>query len=183
MVQNTFIIGILGSLLLVIGAAWPDKPVPHPARSTKNWLFAIGGLGMFFYAFLGYLSGGSIFYVFLQVFVMIASLFMMLNVPDAIDTPLIAIAGIGFVIWSLMLFEGFGTIFFILGLCGIGIGYALDTGTLKREACLTAGSILIALFSYLEGNWIFFWLNLFFALFSGWYVWKFLQRSPRSKPL
>jgi hypothetical protein len=43
-------------------------------------------------------------------------------------------------------------------------------GTIRRVLALTLGSALIAIFSYIEASWIFFWLNVFFALFSAYYV-------------
>lgn len=177
----TELIGIGGALVLVCGAAWPEGSASHPAKSVKNWLFAIGGLIMLAYSALNYLNGGPIFFVFLQVMVNVASVFMMLNTPDKIDTPIMVVLGIALVIWSLMLFEGISTIFFILGLTGIGMGYVEDTGTFRRELALTLGSALIALFSYLGHNWIFFWLNVFFALFSGYYTTKLYIEGLRSR--
>lgn len=168
-----FLTGLLGSLVLVTGAAWPDaKDVKHPARAVKNWLFGIGGLIMLLYAVFGYQQGGPIFFVLLEVLVVIASVLMMLNTSDTVDTPIIAVSGIAMIIWSLYLFEGYNTVFFILGLSGIGLGYAFQMGTLRRSVALTLGSILIALFSYIEASWIFFWLNVFFAIFSGYYLYK-----------
>jgi hypothetical protein len=178
MTDIIFITGLGGSLALILGAAWPVHAVSHPAKSTKNWLFAIGGVVMFAYALLNYRDGGSIFFVMLQVLVNISSLLMMLNTSDRFDTPVLTIAGLGMIVWALTLFEGYNTVFFILGLSGIGIGYALDTGTLKRNAALTLGSALIALFSYLEASWIFFWLNIFFAAFSAWHVWLLVRLRP-----
>ena len=170
--------GLVGSLILVTGAAWPEaKDVKHPAKSLKNWLFAIGGFIMLLYAFFGYQQGGPIFFMILEILVAIASILMMLNTPDKIDTPIIAISGLGLIIWSLYLFENYGTVIFILGLCGIGLGYAFQMGTLRRSIALTLGSILIALFSYIEASWIFFWLNVFFAIFSAYYVYKGLARQ------
>lgn len=104
---------------------------------------------------------------------------MMLNTPDTIDTPIITISGLGLIIWSLYLFEGYNTIFFILGLLGVGLGYAFQMGTLRRSVAFTLGSILIALFSYIEQNWIFFWLNMFFAIFSAYYVYLKLTRRKK----
>lgn len=173
-----FITGLIGALILVIGAAWPEsKSAKHPTKSLKNWLFFIGGFIMLAYAFLGYQQGGPIFFVILQIMVAISSILMMLNTPDKIDTPIIAISGLGLIIWSLYLFEGYNTVFFILGLSGIGLGYAFQMGTLRRSIALTLGSVLIALFSYIEANWIFFWLNTFFAIFSAYYVYKGLTRQ------
>ena len=173
-----FLTGIIGSLILVTGAAWPiKKKIKHPAASTKNWLFAIGGLTLLLYAILGYQQGGPIFFVFLEILIVIASILMMLNTPDKIDTPIIAIIGLGLIIWSLYLFEGYNTVFFILGLSSMGLGYAFQMATLRRSIALTIGALAIALFSYIEASWIFFWLNVFFAIFSAYYVYKGLIRN------
>jgi len=180
MIDYIFLTGIIGSLVLVLGAAWPENMTSSPTKSIKNWLFAIGALLMLSYATFGYMTGGAIFYIFLQAFIVIASVLMMLKIDDRIDTAVVSIFGIGFIIWSLMLFEGYSTIIFIIGLSGIGLGYAFDMGTLRRGVALTFGSALIALFSYIGANWIFFWLNVFFALFSGYYMLKTLIKS--SKP-
>lgn len=173
-----FTTGLLGSLVLVTGAAWPEsKNLKHPTKSLKNWLFAIGGLLMFLYAFLGYQQGGPIFYVILEILVAISSVLMMLNTPDKVDTPILTISCLGLVIWSLFLFEGYSTIIFILGLFGTGLGYAFQMGSLRRSIALTSGSVLIALFSYIEASWIFFWLNIFFAIFSAYYLYKGLTAT------
>lgn len=175
-----FITGLVGSLVLVNGAAWPEtKDVKHPAKSVKNWLLGIGGLIMLLYSIFGYLQGGNVFYVFLEVLVAIATVLMMLNTPDNVDTPIITICGLGLIIWSLFLFEGYNTIIFILGLSGVGLGYAFETGTVRRRIALTLGSSLIALFSYIEASWIFFWLNVFFAIFSAYYMYKSI--APKHK--
>lgn len=175
---TTFLIGLIGSLILVTGAAWPEsKDVTHPMKSIKNWLFALGGLAMLIYAILGYTEGGAIFFVILEILVVIASFLMMLNTDDKIDTAVISISGLGLIVWSLYLFEGYNTIIFILGLAGLGLGYAFDMGTIRRGVALTLGSILVALFSYIEASWIFFWLNVFFALFSGYYLAKMLVKK------
>lgn len=173
-----FLTGLIGSLILVTGAAWAENgKVNHPAKSFKNWLFAIGGLVMLLYAIFGYQQGGPAFFMILEIMVVLASILMILNTPDRIDTIIIAISGLGLIIWSLYLFEGYNTILFILGLSGIGLGYAFQMGTLRRNIALTMGSILIALFSYIEASWVFFWLNVFFAIFSGYYLVKNLPRK------
>ncbi|MBI5753704.1 hypothetical protein HZA40_00990 [Candidatus Peregrinibacteria bacterium] len=175
-----FLTGLIGSLILVSGAAWPNVgEAKHPVKSMKNWLFAIGGLVMLLYSFLGYQQGGPIFFVFLEVLVTLASLMMMLNLDDRIDAVVISIGSLGLIIWSLYLFQGYNTVIFILGLAGIGFGYAFNNGTLRRDVALTLGSILIAVFSYLEASWVFFWLNVFFALFSGYYLIKNLHRHKK----
>jgi len=175
--DTIFLTGLAGSLILVTGAGWPVHRVSHPIRSTKNWLFAIGGLLMLLYAILGYLVGEPIFFVFLEILIVIASILMMLDTSDKVDIPIIAITGIGLIIWSLTLFESYNTVFFTLGLTGIGLGYVFDTGTFRRNFTLMLGSALIALFSYIEASWIFFWLNLFFAIFSGYYAVKLARMT------
>ena len=166
-----FLTGLIGSLVLVTGAAWPvKKDIKHPIKSVKNWLFAIGGLIMLVYAILGYMQGGPVFFVFLEILIVLASILMMLDVPDKFDIPIISTCGVILIIWSLYLFEGYNTVFFVLGLSGIGLGYTLKMATVRRSLALTLGSGLIALFSYIEASWIFFWLNVFFAIFSVYYV-------------
>lgn len=173
-----FMTGAIGSLILVTGAAWPEiRAVNHPARSAKNWLFATGGALMLLYAIFGYLQGGPIFFMILEILVVIASILMMLNTSDKIDTPIISITGLGLIIWSLYLLEGYNTVFFILGLCGIGLGYAFKMATFRRNFALTLGSAMIALFSYFEKSWIFFYLNIFFAIFSLYYLIKGILRK------
>lgn len=167
-----FCTGIFGSILLVLGSAWPDiSAKKHPVKSVKNWLLIIGGIVMLYYAIFSYLTGGGpIFFIFLETLVTIASILMMINIDDRIDALIITILGIGYIIWSLFLFEGYSTIFFIIGLSGIALGYAFETGTRRRSAALFLGAALIALFSYIEQSWIFFWLNVFFAIFSAYYL-------------
>jgi len=167
-----FSIGLTGAIILVSGAAYPIKPVQHPAQSFKNWLYAIGGAFMLAYAILNYLSDGPIFFVFLQILVNIAGALMLLNAKEFISTAVISLGGIILVGWSLSLFENFGTLLFILGLIGISLGYIFNITSLKRYVALTIGSILVSLFSYLQGDMIFFWLNAFFAIFSAYSIYK-----------
>ena|SRR3989338_2970587 len=167
----SFLVGLVGSIILVTGAAWPDAKKPgHPARSLKNWLFTAGSACMFVYAVLGFLSGGSIFFVFLQILIALATTVMMLNVSDRHGSPVIALGGAGLIIWSLFLFQDYTTLVLIAGLITLALGYVFQTATLRRGIALTLGSMLVALFSFIEANWIFFWLNVFFAIFSAYYV-------------
>lgn len=178
MIEFITLEGILGALVLVIGAAYPIKKTKHPIYSVKNWLFAIGGFLMLIYSILNYsYNNGAIFFIFLQALVNVSSLFMMTKTSERVSTPIIIFLSLGLIIWSLRLFTGYDTLFFIIGLSGIALGYALNPGTARRNIALTVGSILIALFSYLAGDWIFFWLNVFFAVFSGYYSWKLLAGS------
>lgn len=175
--DTIFLTGLIGSIVVVAGAAWPVHPVKHPTQSVKNWLFAIGGgVILLIYALLNYQNGGPIFFVLLQILVSISSLLMMLDTNDKLDITVLSIAALGLIVWSLTLFEGYNTVFFIIGLTGIGLGYTLPNNTVRRNAALTLGSALIAFFSYLEASWIFFWLNVFFAAFSGYYLVK-LQKG------
>lgn len=56
--DTTLAVGILGALILLVGAAWPAtrKNVPS-VRSLKDRLFAVGAIIMLIYAYLGYLQG------------------------------------------------------------------------------------------------------------------------------
>lgn len=159
-------IGILGGIILVCGAAYPDRPNVRPLTSIKDWLFALGGLAMLVYSIMNYLAGGSVFFVFLQGLVNLSSVFMMLETDDRIDTPVMIVATLALIAWSLWLIPGINTVIFILGLSGIGIGYCSTGGTIRRNMALLLGSALVAFFSFIEGNMIFFWLNVFFAGFS-----------------
>ena len=133
---------------------------------------------MLAFSLMGYLlADGAIFFVLLQGFIIVTVIMMMLNTGDKTDITIITIAGIGFVGLSLKLFEDYTTIIFILGLVGIGLGYTLEMGTAKRSLALTLGSALIAVFSFLVANWVFFWLNVFFAIFSGFYLIKGLLKK------
>ena len=102
---------------------------------------------MLAYAFLNYQEGGPIFFFILELLVLVSSVLMMIDTSDRVDTVVIGIAGVALVVWSLYLFEGYNTVIFILGLTGIGLGYAFDMGTARRNAALFLGSVLIALFS------------------------------------
>jgi len=175
-----FLTGLIGAIILVVGAAWPEsKKIKDPKHSVKNWLLGLGVIPMLLYSIFGYMQGGPIFFIFLQALIAVASVLMMLNTDDRLDMAVISICGLGLIIWSLYLFEGFNTIFFILGLAGIGLGYTFKMGTLRRSISLMFGGALIAFFSYLEANWIFFWLNVFFALFSTYYVILPFLKAPR----
>lgn len=171
-----FLTGLIGSLFLVTGAAWKNpKKNLHPAKSIKNILFAIGNILLFVYAILSYLGGGAVFFVFLESLVAVSTVFMLLNVNDRWASGAVGLAGLGFLAWSLYLFEDSSTVFFILGLTGVGIGFILKDN-LERNLILALGSGLIAVFSYLEGSDVFFWLNLFFAIFSAYHVVKARRR-------
>ena len=154
-----FYVGLVGSIILVAG-------VITPVLRRKDLLFAIGNACMFAYALIGSLTGGPIFFLILQIFVALSTLCMLFKVPDAYDTPILAVVGAGLVAWSLALFEGYSTAVFVVGLALLGIGFAMNGGTRRREMFLMLGSIVIAAFSCLMKDWIFTGLNAVFAFFS-----------------
>lgn len=170
--------GIWGGLVCVLGAAYPEEKVKSPLHSTKNWLLAVGALILTGYALLNYFfASGSVFFVLLELLVVVSAVMMMADFRDTVDTIVLAIAGVGFVVWSLFLYEGYQTIYFIAGLTGIALGYAFKMGTVKRSLALTLGSGLIAFFSYLGKDAVFMWLNVFFCLFSAYYLVKGLRKA------
>lgn len=172
-----FLAGLTGALTLVVGAAWPEEK-GKAVYSTKNWLFAFGALFMLGYAALNYFFAiGSIFFILLELMVIVATVLMMLDTSDRIDTVVLTLAGLTFIVWSALLYEGLNTIFFIVGLTGVSLGYAFDMGTVRRFLALTAGSVLIAVFSYFVRDYIFLGLNAFFALFSAYYLVKILRKA------
>jgi len=175
--NTSLMIGILGAVMLIIGLLWKDKKgINHPTQSTKNWLLGVGAFIMLIYSIMGYLSGtGAIFFIFLQSLVVLSSVLMMLNVPDKTASLMIIIVGIILLIWSVALFENFGLLFFIAGLVGIGLGFVLKK-PMSRNIGFGLGGALIALFSYIGANWVFFWLNVFFGLISGYFVIKEIKK-------
>ena len=55
----SFWIGIVGSLVLVTGAAWHDPTrLKNPIKSKKDWLFLIGSFIMLLFALIGYYNNG-----------------------------------------------------------------------------------------------------------------------------
>lgn len=133
------------------------------------------------YSVMNYMNGAPVFFIFLEGLVTLSSAFMMLDVDDRIDTPVILVATGCLILWSIKLAQGTETILFIIGLAGIAVGYVLKGGTLRREVALIAGSVLIALFSYMSATWVFFWLNVFFALFSVVQAWKIVHTPYSAK--
>jgi len=177
MTIDPFLIGLIGSAILIVGAAWPVHTVSHPARSLKNWLFLIGSACMFLYSVLNYFEGGLIFFILLQILIAITTVLMMLDTSDKFDVPFIAAVAAALVVYSLYLSMGTETIIFVVGLTVLGVGFALNTGTFKRNMALGLGSAVIAGFSYLSADWIFFGLNFFFAVFSFYHASKLKTAS------
>lgn len=152
-------IGWLGAFILVTGAATASS-------ERKNRLFALGNLCMFTYALLGSLQGGPVFFLILQSFILLATVCMLLKVPESSAAPVLAMGGVLLVVWSLLLFRDFTTFIFVVGLMLLGIGFALRSGTVRREVAFMLGSAVIALFSFLMGEWVFFVLNILFTTLS-----------------
>lgn len=178
----SFWLGIIGSLILVSGAAWPiPRKLKNARASTKDRLLLIWSLIMFLFALIWYYNWSSIFFVILEILVIISCVLMMSNTNDRVDATVLSVSWIALVIRSLYLFQWYTTIIFIIWLVVLGLWYAFDTWSLRRDIALTVWSIFVALFSLLEPNRIFFWLNLFFAIFSWYYLVKNIQRSYKKK--
>ncbi len=183
-IDFTFLTGVIGAILIVLGSALPEKRErKEPHKSIKSWLFSIGTLVLLLYAVLNYFEGGPIFFIFLEILLIIASFLMMLNTDDRDDTIIITITGAVFLIWSIILFESYTNIAFIIGLTTIAYGYAYAEGSIRRTIALTVGGLMIAIFSYTERSWIFFWLNTFFFLFSGYYLLLAILHKTSAKKL
>ena len=127
---------------------------------------------MFTYAVLNYFAGGELLFILLQILIAVSTILMLLDTDDDKDTPVLACIGAGLIVYALYISHGFETILFIVGLVGLGIGFALDTGSAKRNLALSIGSAVVAWFSYLVGDPIFLWLNVFFAVFSFYHYWR-----------
>ena len=169
--------GIWGGLVTVLGGAWKEEK-GHPVYSTKNWLLSFGALILLAYALLNYFyAEGSLFFVLLELLIIVASAMMMVDVDDKLGAIILSASGLVFVIWSFFLYEGLSTIYFVAGLTGIALGYIFKTGTVRRFVAFTLGSILVAIFSYLGADWVFFGLNAFFAIFSAYYLAKILRKA------
>ena len=178
MMDLNFFIGLLWSIILVIGAARPEpKKVIKPIQSTKNRLFFMGAIFMLTFSWLGYYNGWSIFFFILEIFMILSSILMMLGTKDKINTLILSASGLALIIRSWFLFQWYSTMIFIIWLIGIWLGYAFKMGSIRREGALVLWSLLVALFSFLEPNRIFFRLNIFFALFSSYYLVKAIQNN------
>lgn len=174
--NNPEFFGVLGSLILVIGAAWPVQTTGHPALSRKNQVFAVGNVIMFAYAVSHYFLGGSIFFILLQVLIMTSTVLMLLDTDDVLDASILAGVGSAVAVYGLYLFRDYTTAIFIVGLVTLGIGFALNMASVWRQVALAAGSILVAWFSFLVDDQIFLWLNIIFALFSAFHAYKMQMR-------
>jgi uncharacterized membrane protein len=170
--RTVFLTGLLSSIVLVLGSAWPDR------SKHKKWIFFIGNFGMLAYAILAYFNGNPVFYIFLECLCALSSVLAVTKVKEDISSKFLLAAGALLLGWSLYLFENTNTIFFVLGLTALAVGFVSKSAK-RRNLLFVLGCILIASFSYLENSWIFFWLNAVFGLFSAYYFYKAL--SKRSK--
>src|SRR3989338_8577125 len=96
-----FLLGLGSSLILVLGAAWPDTAVDRAIASIKDWCFALGALGLLIYSVLNWRGGAPVFFIFLEGMVTLASAFMMLDVSEKISSPILVAATTGLIGWSL----------------------------------------------------------------------------------
>ncbi len=175
MSEFIFCIGLLGAIVLVLGSAWPEGSADKPSK-VKGWLFVIGASIMTMYSILGYcFKDGVIFFIFFQLFATSASILGMTKISPRTSTIITLISGAVFLAWSLILFESLVTAIFIVGLIGIALGYVQPWHTVRRSFFLAVGGAFIAIFSFIESDWIFFGLNVFFAIFSGYYMAKAMR--------
>lgn len=164
-------VGLIGTLILLFGAAWP----PAKKKHVKQWLFITGNAVMLIYALANYLSsGGLFFFILLQILVNVGGWLGLTGLKQSLKNGLVGFLGFLMVVWALRIFEDKQTIFFILGLTLLAIGYTLNLGKTK-QLLLSLGAGLVAYFSYVVWEPVFFVLNTFFALFSAYYYLK----SPR----
>lgn len=127
---------------------------------------------MFGYAVLNYFEGGSFFFILLQILIAVSTVLMLFDTNDTFDTVLLSFAGAGLITYSLFLFQDYSTIIFVVGLVTLGVGFAFNMLSIWRQVLLAVGSVLIAIFSFVQGDQIFLWLNVFFAGFSMWHAWR-----------
>jgi hypothetical protein len=175
--ELAFFSGIIGSVILLIGAIWPIERTTIATRSIKNRLFAIGSFVMLLYTIFGYLNGGPVFYIVLELMVMLAIILMFLQTNERMSTGLIGIAGILLMVRSRIFFQWPSMLLFILAFTVLALGYAYQIRTARRFFVLAIGGGLISLSSYLDASWIFFWLNTFFAIFSLFYALKLMSEK------
>ncbi len=168
--ELSFVLGLIGSIILLIGAIYPIEKTGKPSKSIKNRCFALGASIMLLYAIAGYFAWWPVFYIYLELLIMVACVLMLLGTDDRRDVGIIGGLGIALLIWSRFLFNWPSMLLFILAFIILGLGYAFDMHSVRRYLGLTIGGALIALSSYLDASRIFFWLNVFFALFSLYYT-------------
>lgn len=164
----TSLLGIVGAVLLVIAALYPTKIITTPATSLKNRLFALGSFMMLLYAGMWYLAGWSNVILLTEILIVMSCIFMLTNIRVRVATWIVALFGILFLIWSLWSFGWYDNILlFILGGIVLSIGYVAPMQSYQRWIGLTLWGILLVIFSYIWSSWIFFWLNIWFALGTG----------------
>jgi hypothetical protein len=108
---------------------------------------------------------------------LISCILMMIDVDDKIDSIIIWISWITLIWLSIFFSNNYNTIIFILWLIWLWLGYAFKMWSLRRDIALTLWSLSVAIFSYLEWNLVFLWLNIFFCLFSLYYTIKRFQKN------
>jgi len=178
--NSIFFLGVTGGTLLVLGSLLPEKLHISPYRSVKNWLFALGNFCMLLFSLLDYLfQSGMFFFVLLQGVVNLSSIFMMFRVPEKISAFSLLAAGVVCTMWSLFLEQDSTVLLFIIGLIMVSLGFVFAEGSMRRNEALFFGSACIAIFSYINETWIFFWLNSFFALFSLLHVFQIFRKKQK----
>lgn len=164
-------LGILGSLVLTVGAALPEASSKKVAsyKVPKNLILSLGNLMIITYAILNYLiSDASPLYVFLEGLILLATIFMLLDIPDRVEIPAVIIATLAALGLSFWWSQDLSVWWFVLGLGGVSLGFILPPTGSIRSIAFTVGSGFICIFSFLHSDWVFFGLNLAFALVSVW---------------
>ncbi len=103
--ELTFFSGIIGSIILLIGAIWPIEKTTLATKSIKNRLFAIGSFIMLLYTIFGYLNGGPVFFIVLEIVIMFSIVLMFLKANERISTGFIGTAGILLMVRSRFFFQ------------------------------------------------------------------------------
>lgn len=155
------VIGLIGSAILVFASS-----LHYSKKSIKKYLFSFGNLCMFAYSLLNFIDGGSIFFIYLQILINFSSLLLWLDIKDKYDQPLVLSLGALLTYFALTIHLDYLTLTFVIGIITLALGFSTDTKKPTHNLFLFAGSLLIAIFSFIQKDLIFLILNAFFALFS-----------------
>lgn len=127
---------------------------------------------MIIYAVFRYMAGGSVFFLLLEAMMLLATVLMLVQAKESISRTLILI--MGFLLSATAFFIKIDpeTLIFVAGLTIVSVGFTSGANTIRRNALLALGSGLVALFSAIQHDPVFLWMNVFFALFSLYHVVK-----------
>ena len=175
----TFLIGIIGAIILTIGAAWPIEKTNVPTKSVKNWLLVVWSLIMLLYTIFWFINGGWIFYLYSEILIGIAAILMMITTKERMNLRIISTLWLLMIILSIISFPGFPALLFMIAFIILSLGYVSGMHSRNRYLWLGIWGLLIALSSYLGASRIFFWLNTLFGLFSLYYLTKLVRSQKK----